>query len=182
MCRFYDRFDRVEEVALFKLTLFPALCRVFRKSWRNTAPPGEDGGEDAPQCPGGSGRCRLYRPVLCRRSPSAGDRWDLGGRHRIRPCGRKAGRTMSCNEQGGLNGPISSVDDERLYVAGDNIHYIPAGASNRYAGDGELRAKRCYCPIFVSITGKANLKSINRSFMGDDQPWRAVRVAGRFPD
>ena len=44
---------------------------------------------------------------------------------------RKAGATVACAERGRLETDkyLRSIDDERLYVAGDNINYIPAGAS-----------------------------------------------------
>ncbi|HHW12947.1 MAG TPA: FAD-dependent oxidoreductase [Firmicutes bacterium] len=64
---------------------------------------------------------------------------------------------------------LRSVDDERLYVAGDNINYIPAGASEpvpQMVENCEQSAVLVAHNIYVSITGKGQLKEYKPTFHG----------------
>ena len=84
---------------------------------------------------------------------------------------RKAGATVACAERGRLETDkyLRSIDDERLYVAGDNINYIPAGASEpvpQMVENCEQSAALVAHNIYVSITGKGRLKEYKPTFHG----------------
>lgn len=92
----------------------------------------------------------------------------------------KAGETVSCDRRGRLNTDqyLRSVDDEKIYVAGDNINYIPAGESEpvpQMVENCELSADTVAHNIYVSITGKGRLEEYKPQFHGV-----MVSLGGRY--
>lgn len=83
----------------------------------------------------------------------------------------KAGESVTCDERGRLHTDqyLRSVDDESLYVVGDNIHYIPEGQSEpvpQMVENCEHSAATAAHNIYVSITGEGQLKAYKPTFHG----------------
>ena len=92
----------------------------------------------------------------------------------------KVGETLTCDGRGRLNTDkyLRCIDDENLYVAGDNIHYIPEGESvpvPQMVENCEQSADTVAHNIYVSITGKGKLKEYKPKFHGV-----MVSLGGRY--
>ncbi len=92
----------------------------------------------------------------------------------------KAGETLSCAGRSRLSTDkyLRSIDDESLYVAGDNIHYIPEGESEpvpQMVENCEQSAALVAHNIYVSITSKGQLKEYKPKFHGV-----MVSLGGRY--
>lgn len=92
----------------------------------------------------------------------------------------KAGKTVSCDRRGRLNADkyLRSIDDEKIYVVGDNLNYIPAGESEpvpQMVENCELSADTVAHNIYVSITGKGKLEEYKPQFHGV-----MVSLGGRY--
>lgn len=93
---------------------------------------------------------------------------------------QKVGTTVTSGERGRLvtDQYLRSSDDESLFVAGDNIHYIPAGASEavpRMVENCEQSAALIAHNIYVSVTGQGRLKAYKPTFHGV-----MVSLGGRY--
>ncbi|NLC53474.1 MAG: NAD(P)/FAD-dependent oxidoreductase [Firmicutes bacterium] len=93
---------------------------------------------------------------------------------------QKAGEVVTCAEGGRLDTDkyLRSIDDERLYVAGDNINYTPEGASEpvpQMVENCEQSAALVAQNIYVAITGKGQLKEYKPTFHGV-----MISIGGRY--
>lgn len=73
---------------------------------------------------------------------------------------------------------LRSINNEHLYVAGDNIYYVPKGESEpvpQMVENCELSADTVAHNIYVSITGKGKLKEYKPQFHGV-----MVSIGGRY--
>lgn len=83
----------------------------------------------------------------------------------------KAGETLPCDNRGRLNTDkyLRCIADESLYVAGDNIHYIPEGESApapQMVENCEQSAATVAHNIYATITGKGRLEEYRPKFHG----------------
>ena len=93
---------------------------------------------------------------------------------------QKAGETIPCERRGRLNADscLRCPEDESIYIAGDNLYYVPAGEKDpvpQMVENCEQSADTVSHNIYCSITGRGNLVEYKPKFHGV-----MVSVGGRY--